>query len=88
MAYKWQQEELYSRDFPADTTKALIINEAAAKLFGYTDPQKIIGKHFQQWGREGQVIGVVKDFNYLSLHKKNRAISIKIRAHEQQVFYT
>lgn len=60
----------YSRGFPADTAKSLVINETAARLFGYSDPQKIIGKHFKQWGREGEVIGVVKDFNYLSLHKK------------------
>ena len=68
----------YSIDFPADTAKSLVINEAAAKLFGYTDPQKIIGKHFQQWGREGEVIGVVKDFNYLSLHKKIEPLALRL----------
>ncbi len=68
----------YSRDFPADTAKSLVINESAAKLFGYSDPQKIIGKHFSQWGREGEVIGVVKDFNYLSLHKKIEPLALRL----------
>jgi hypothetical protein len=58
--WKIKEGRDFSRDFATDSS-AVILNEAAAKLFGYTDPQKIIGKHFQQWGREGQVIGVVKD---------------------------
>jgi putative ABC transport system permease protein len=76
----------YSRDFPADTARSLIINEAAAKLFGYADPQKIIGKHFQQWGREGQVIGVVKDFNYLSLHRKIEPLALRLEPLSSRYF--
>lgn len=67
----------YSRDFPADSAKSMILNEAAAKLFGYPDPQSIIGKKFSQWGREGQVIGVVKDFNYVSLHKDVEPLALR-----------
>ncbi|MEM9329542.1 MAG: ABC transporter permease, partial [Bacteroidota bacterium] len=58
----------YSRDFPLDSINSLIVNESAAKLFGYPDPSEIVGQRFAQWGREGKVIGVVKDFNYVSLH--------------------
>lgn len=68
----------YAREFPADTINSLVINEAAAKLWGYPDPQKIIGKRFAQWGREGQVIGVVKDFNYLSLHQKIEPLTLRL----------
>jgi putative ABC transport system permease protein len=59
----------YSREHPSDSGKALVINEAAARQYGYTNPNDIIGKKFSQWGREGEVIGVVKDFNYTSLHQ-------------------
>ncbi|OEK02794.1 ABC transporter permease [Roseivirga sp. 4D4] len=59
----------YSRDFPTDSTSALVLNEAAAKQYGYSNPEDIIGKEFSQWGRTGKVIGVVKDFNYVSLHQ-------------------
>ena len=59
----------YSREFTSDTMKSLIVNEAGAKLFGYTKPADIIGRKFSQWGREGVVIGVVKDFNFRSLHQ-------------------
>ncbi|PVH26169.1 ABC transporter permease [Sphingobacterium corticibacter] len=68
----------YSRDFPVDTIHSLVVNEAAAKLWGYSDPEQIIGKRFAQWGREGQVIGVVKDFNYLSLHQKIEPLTLRL----------
>jgi putative ABC transport system permease protein len=58
----------YSREFPADSAKSMVINEAAARLYGYSNPADVVGKKFSQWGREGTVIGVVKDFNFRSLH--------------------
>ena len=58
----------YSREFPTDSSHALIINESSAKAFGYNNPADVVGKKFSQWGREGTVIGVVKDFNFTSLH--------------------
>jgi putative ABC transport system permease protein len=58
----------YSREFPTDSMKAIVINEAAARQYGYTNPADVVGKKFRQWGREGTVIGVVKDFNFTSLH--------------------
>jgi putative ABC transport system permease protein len=67
----------YSRDFPADTAKSLLINEAAAKLYGYTNLEEIIGKRFSQWGREGTVIGVVKDFNFRSLHQRVEPLALR-----------
>jgi putative ABC transport system permease protein len=59
----------YSRQFPTDSAQAIIINESAARQYGYTNPADAVGKKFRQWGREGKVIGVVKDFNFTSLHK-------------------
>lgn len=59
----------FSRDFAIDSNQSLVVNEAAAKAWGYQNPKDIIGKRFDQWGRQGQVIGVVKDFNYRSLHQ-------------------
>lgn len=46
-----------------------ILNEAAAKKFGWT-PQEAIGKKmFLDVSRPGYVRGVVKDFHFQSLHK-------------------
>lgn len=68
----------YSRDFPSDSSKALVINEAAAKQYGYTNPADAVGKKFSQWGREGEVIGVVKDFNYISLHRSIEPLTLPL----------
>jgi len=59
----------YSRDHPTDTIGGLVINEAAARQYGYANPADIVGKKYSQWGREGEVIGVLKDFNFISLHR-------------------
>ena len=59
----------YSRAHPSDTIGGLVINEAAARQYGYANPAEIVGKKYKQWGREGEIIGVVKDFNYISLHR-------------------
>lgn len=67
----------YSRDFATDSTAAMVINESAAKSFGYANPSQIIGKRFEQWGREGTIVGVVKDFNYLSLHQKVAPLTLR-----------
>jgi len=69
------------RDFrkgQADTNAALILNETAVKAFGYDNPEEIIGKSFTQWGGNGKVIGVVSDFNYLSLHEDVGLLSLKM----------
>jgi putative ABC transport system permease protein len=68
----------YSREFPADTIGGLVINETMAKQYGYTNPEDIIGKKYSQWGREGEIIGVVKDFNFTSLHRRIEPLSMPL----------
>jgi putative ABC transport system permease protein len=57
----------FSRDFASDSS-AVILNEAAIRMMGLEDP---IGKDFTQMRDDGQsfkIIGVVKDYNFRSLH--------------------
>ncbi|MGC4034740.1 MAG: ABC transporter permease [Chitinophagaceae bacterium] len=67
----------YSRNFLTDSAESMVINEAAAKLFGYKDPAKAVGRKFEQWGRKGTVIGVVKDFNFRSLHQAVEPLTLR-----------
>ncbi|HTQ29527.1 MAG TPA: ABC transporter permease [Puia sp.] len=69
---------VFSRDFGSDTTQAMIVNEAAMKMFGYRTPEQIVGKKFDQWGRKGTIIGVVKDFHFRSLQEVIKPLSIRI----------
>jgi putative ABC transport system permease protein len=68
----------FSRDFGTDTTQAMVLNEAAIKMFGYTSPQQAIGRRFKQWGREGKIIGVMKDFHFRSLQQPIKPLSMRI----------
>ncbi|WP_207491516.1 ABC transporter permease [Aridibaculum aurantiacum] len=68
----------FSRDFGTDTTQAMVINEAAVKFFGYTSAKDAVGKRFSQWGREGTIIGVVKNFHYRSLQENIAPLSMRI----------
>ncbi|HMB91368.1 MAG TPA: ABC transporter permease [Rhodothermales bacterium] len=66
----------FSRDFPSDEREAFILNETAAQALGWT-PEEAIGQEllWDEWSdererRSGQVIGVVQDFHYGSLHQE------------------
>jgi putative ABC transport system permease protein len=55
----------FSPDYGTDTS-GILFNEAAIKYMGYKDP---IGKQVKLWGEQRTIVGVVKDFNFESLHK-------------------
>lgn len=58
----------FSKEVKADDTTAFIINETGMKDFGWT-LETAIGKK-AELGYKGKIIGVMKDFNYRSLHMK------------------
>ncbi len=68
----------FSKEHPSDTL-AVVINEATEKLFGIKNP---IGKYLiapdPQGERKYNIIGVVKDFNYQSLHQSIRPLIIHL----------
>src|ERR1051326_459422 len=68
----------FSKEFGTDTTQAMVLNEAAVKMFGYSSPQQAIGRKFKQWGREGKIIGVMKDFHFRSLQQPIKPLSMRI----------
>jgi putative ABC transport system permease protein len=68
----------FSQDFQTDTTQAIILNEAAVKMFGYPSPRQAIGRDFSQWGRQGKIIGVMKDWHYKSLQKEITPLSMRV----------
>jgi putative ABC transport system permease protein len=68
----------FSKDFPADTAHSLIINEAMVKTLGYSNPEAVIGKRFEQWGRQGTIVGVVKDFHFKSLQETIKPLTFRV----------
>ncbi len=57
----------FSREFPADTLEAIMINEAMVQHLGWTN-ENAIGRSIRSNGNE-RVIGVFKNFKAMSLHK-------------------
>ncbi|WP_062057175.1 ABC transporter permease [Aquimarina longa] len=68
----------FSRDFGTDSTEAMVLNEAAVKVLGYSSPEEALGAKFSQWGKEGQVIGVIKDFHFKSLEESIKPLTMTI----------
>lgn len=62
------------RDFDAshgtDHTSAFLINEKAVKLLNWKNPENALGQKMSMDGKDGLVVGVVKDFHFESLHSK------------------
>ncbi|MEM0941180.1 MAG: FtsX-like permease family protein [Bacteroidota bacterium] len=56
----------FSREF-GDNNSEIVLNEKAIEIIGIEDP---IGKSIQLWGRNREIIGVVKNFHFESLHEE------------------
>ncbi len=57
----------FSRDIASDSSEAIVINETAARVFGWEDP---IDKEVEFWGKNYKVIGIVKDFHPFSVFQR------------------
>lgn len=60
----------FNFDLASDSTQAFILNESAVRAVGWDSPEQALDKQFHYGGRRGRIIGVVKDFNFESLHQR------------------
>ncbi len=66
----------FSKEFTSDAeSETFIVNEEAVRLMRMEDP---VGKSFGFWGNIGTIAGVVKDFNFQSLHNQIKPFCICI----------
>lgn len=103
MGLKMVEGRYYSRDMKSDIQKAFVINETAARKFGWVDStsksgmnySSAIGKRFQ-WGinpngnaplRDGVIIGVVKDFHYGSMRNPIDPLVILLNDDNRNTFF-
>ncbi|WP_338875150.1 ABC transporter permease [Spirosoma sp. SC4-14] len=57
----------FSEAYPTDKTDAFLINETGVNQFGWKSPAQAIGKTVNLEGRQGKIVGVLKDFHNQSL---------------------
>jgi putative ABC transport system permease protein len=71
------QGRSFSEDQFTETQADYIINEAAIRELGWTK-EEAIGKSFTAWGNSGTIVGVARNFNFLSLHQKIEPLAIML----------
>ena len=64
----------FSKDYATDSS-GYILNESALRAINYKDP---IGKQFTFWGKQGTIVGIVKDFHFNSLHDPIRPLILRL----------
>ena len=64
----------FSKEFGIDSA-AYLLNEAAVDKIGFRDP---VGKTVSWAGKQGIVIGVIKDFHFNSLHQAIEPLIVRI----------
>jgi len=62
----------FQKEMKTDFMGAFLINEAAVKAFGWTNPEEALGKRMQtgHGGRVNPIIGVTKNFHYRGLQSE------------------
>ncbi|MEJ2617548.1 MAG: ABC transporter permease, partial [Ignavibacteriaceae bacterium] len=76
---KLKEGRFFSKTFSTDSS-AVLINESAEKIFGDKNP---VGKEVtrigkNEWRKTFKIIGVIKDFNYESLHYTIRPLILHL----------
>jgi len=71
----------YSKQYKDDESK-IVINESARKFMQLENP---IGKTIERVGMERQIIGVVEDFHYGSIHHKVEPLIFRFRSYGRDV---
>lgn len=73
----------FSKEYPSDVENAFMLNETAARQFGWENP---VGQELVWYDdeiiRRGTVIGVVKDFHFQSLHKNIEPLLFQVMPSE------
>ncbi len=80
LGIEMKEGRYFSRDFSADTSK-IILNEAAIDAMGLKDP---VGKIFNLWGNNMEIIGVTKNFNFESLHENVKPFFFRLQPKEAE----
>ncbi len=75
----------FSGEFPSDAQSAFIFNETLVRALGWGSP---LEREFQNWdGEAGRVVGVIKNFNFHSLHRHIDSMCLYFRKDQRWIYY-
>ena len=72
----------YSIDHPTDDSLALVVNEALIRQMGWTNEEGV-GKRYSFGRFNGEIVGIVKDFNFESKHIGIRPLVLSLNTRPQ-----
>lgn len=70
-----------------DNGKSVLLNDAAVRMLGYSEPEKVVGEQILVYGDTLSIVGVIKDYHHLSLKMKVDPL-IFICDHSAATFYS
>lgn len=73
----------FTSELISDSTQQFLINETAAKALGFENP---LGETLAFWGMKGEIVGVLKDFNFATLHSAIQPIILMTSQQAEFVF--
>jgi putative ABC transport system permease protein len=68
----------FSEAYSTDNKQAFLLNESGVKLLGFKNPQEAIGKTMHYGDRQAQIVGVLQDFHFESMHEQIKPILLMI----------
>nr|MBX2844522.1 ABC transporter permease [Flammeovirgaceae bacterium] len=71
-----------------DEYKGILVNEKMVKYLGYKSNKGILGQKLKSRGGAERIIGVVKDFNFQSLHSEITPFVIDMPSARSKFFYS
>src|SRR6185436_9672059 len=78
----------FNKDIKSDDSLAVIINEAMVRHLNWGSPENALGKQFFTPGGKERVIGVAKDFNFVSLKEPVGPFVLDVVGKNGRLFWT
>ena len=86
LRFELKDGRYFSKDFASDSM-AVLLNEAAAKEFGFENPvgEEVLYNNGRQAFQKYKVIGVIKNFNFESFKEQVRPLSILLSQNDNNL---
>ncbi|MEL6925957.1 MAG: FtsX-like permease family protein, partial [Bacteroidota bacterium] len=69
----------FNKEFGTDHISSFLVNEKAMKALGWETPAEAVGGKMNLEGKEGTIIGILKDYNYQSLRSAIEPLVLEVR---------
>ncbi len=69
----------FDPSYGTDHISSFLINETAVHPLGYANPEEAVGKQVTLEGKEGMIVGVLRDFHFNSLREQIQPLLLEVR---------